>query len=205
MIARSTLRYEGPRTGLRDAEPMVNSGATDEGRRVEPLTGRPLVGRQLGSPTRFGRCTPKPANALKLVDLCHRDGHARLQCDERCHGPVVRDRAQQTVELTGASLPAGRSHTTEDTKMCGMSPGRIVAFERSVETVRHGIASPAGPSESTRQTPTKRRPPAWSGCSHGVRQPAQPAAAAGSVPAPDTALSQRCCDTGSPCVLQDTA
>ena len=37
---------QGPRTGLREAVPIVNCGAIGERRRVEPVRGRPLIGRQ---------------------------------------------------------------------------------------------------------------------------------------------------------------
>src|SRR6185295_1340988 len=65
--AMSAFRYCGPRTGLRELLPIVNCGAMVK---AEVLKNRAVLrsddGR-LGSLLKFGRCVPKPANALKLV------------------------------------------------------------------------------------------------------------------------------------------
>ena len=82
MSAKSTSRYEGPRTGLRDAEPIVNTGATAKAAVLNHWLGVRWSAGSVGSPTRFGRCTPKPANALKFVVWVTADRHARLQRDE---------------------------------------------------------------------------------------------------------------------------
>src|SRR6185503_4385662 len=65
--ARSTFRYAGPRTGFRDAFPMVNCGATENAAVLNQCWGVRSPAGSAGSPARFGRCTPKPAKALKFV------------------------------------------------------------------------------------------------------------------------------------------
>src|SRR5918999_816000 len=64
---RSTLRYDGPRTGLRDDVPSVNCGAIANAAVLNQRAGVRLPAGNSGSPTRFGRCVPKPAKALKFV------------------------------------------------------------------------------------------------------------------------------------------
>src|SRR5258708_34928810 len=65
--ATSTLRYDGPRTGLRDAEPIVNGGATAKAAVLNHCPAVRAPAANAGSPMRCGRWTPKPANALELV------------------------------------------------------------------------------------------------------------------------------------------
>src|SRR6185295_5058331 len=63
----SAFRYCGPRTGLRELLPIVNCGAIVN---VDVSKNCAVVrsdDERFGSLTRFGRCVPKPANALKLV------------------------------------------------------------------------------------------------------------------------------------------
>src|SRR5262249_40563892 len=65
--ARSTLEYDGPRTGFRLADPIVNCGATAKALVLNQCCGDRWPAGNSGLPTRFGRCTPNPANALKFV------------------------------------------------------------------------------------------------------------------------------------------
>src|SRR5436309_9624789 len=67
MTARSTLRYDGPRTGFREDDPIVNGGAAANAAVSNQCCGVRWSAGSIGSPTRFGRCTPKPAKALLLV------------------------------------------------------------------------------------------------------------------------------------------
>src|SRR5947208_14812659 len=122
MSARSTSRYEGPRTGFRDAEPTVNCGAMVKAAGSNHWPGVRGPGGNAGSPERFGRCTPKPANALKFVVCVTATGAP--------DSSVTRDAIVQSLAIAPATpcncrarpAPAGRSHTTDDTKTCGMSP-----------------------------------------------------------------------------------
>src|SRR5215470_3222129 len=67
MSARSTSRYDGPRTGFLDAEPSVNTGAAVNAAVLNHWLGVRWSARSVGSATRLGRCTPKPNAALKFV------------------------------------------------------------------------------------------------------------------------------------------
>ena len=63
----SAFRYCGPRTGLRELLPIVNCGAIVNAVVLKNLAVVRSEDGRFGSLTRFGRCVPKPANALKLV------------------------------------------------------------------------------------------------------------------------------------------
>ena len=65
--ATSRLRYAGPRTGLRELLPMVNCGAIVNGAVLKKRAVVCSDEERFGFATRFGRCVPKPANALKFV------------------------------------------------------------------------------------------------------------------------------------------
>src|SRR5262245_48513624 len=102
--AKSTLRYDGPRTGLRDAEPIVNCGAMANADVLNQCAGVRSPAGSSGSPTRFGRCTPKPANALKFV-VC-----------------VTATGTPDSSVTIDVNVQPRQSHTTDDTNTCGMSP-----------------------------------------------------------------------------------
>src|SRR5262245_18586613 len=65
--ARSRLRYPGPRTGLRELVPIVNGPAGEKALVLNHRAVDRSSDGSVGSPARFGRCVPKPANALLLV------------------------------------------------------------------------------------------------------------------------------------------
>src|SRR6267142_922931 len=107
--ARSTSRYEGPRIGFRDAEPIVKMGALTKAAVLNHWLGVRWPAGRVGSPMRFGRCTPKPNGALLFV-VC------------------------VTATGTGGQVPHQRGH--EDVRDVAR---RDVALARPVEAVRHGV------------------------------------------------------------------
>ena len=104
--------------------PSVNCGAIGERRGVEPLRSASAdPAGSVGSPTRFGRCTPKPAKALKLVVCVTATGTPDCSVTSAVDRPVVDERAEHAVQLSWRGpRPTGRSQTTDETKTCGMSP-----------------------------------------------------------------------------------
>src|SRR4051812_20910026 len=102
---RSTFRYDGPRTGLRDADPMVKIGASAKAAVLNhSLVVRSSAGR-FGLSVRFGRCTPKPANAFAFG-----------VCVTAIGAPDC------TVTTAVAVHPFATSQTADAAKRCGMSP-----------------------------------------------------------------------------------
>src|SRR5262245_44361376 len=122
MRAMSRFRYPGPRTGLRELVPIVNWGAVQN----TLVSNQRLVDRwsdgSVGSPFRFGRWVPKPANALLLVACATAIGTP----DWSVSSPVtlqsltIAPRLPSTFERR--LVPHGRSQTPAATKMFGMSP-----------------------------------------------------------------------------------
>src|SRR5437764_4279799 len=104
LIARSRLRYAGPLIGLRDALPSVNIGAIAKALVLNQWSGVRWSAGNSGSPTRLGRWTPNPANALKLV-----------VCVTATGTPDCSVRIPDSVQLWIVHTPAA-------TKTCGMSP-----------------------------------------------------------------------------------
>src|SRR5262245_5890963 len=67
MTARSRLRYPGPRTGLRELVPIVNGPAAENALVLNQRAVDRSSDGSVGSPFKFGRCVPKPANPLLFV------------------------------------------------------------------------------------------------------------------------------------------
>src|SRR5262245_31794377 len=105
--------------GLRDAEPSVNCGASANAEVLNHLVG--VRSMSFGSPSRFGRCEPKPANAFAFVWVT-------ATGEPDCSVTIVDTdqslaRAPSTPRGDSARpLPIGRSHTPDATNRCGMSP-----------------------------------------------------------------------------------
>src|SRR5439155_4429922 len=100
----STLRYAGPRTGLRDALPSANWGVTANALGLNhPFASRTSAG-SAGAAISVGRCTPKPANALKLVACVTATG------------------TPDWSVTIAATVHPRQSQTTDETNTCGMSP-----------------------------------------------------------------------------------
>src|SRR3954447_6275696 len=118
----STLRHEGPRTGVRDALPSVNCGATVNAVTSNQCAGVRWADRRAGFDTRLGRCTPKPANALKLVAWVTAIGTP--DCAVTIPLSVQSDAIQPSAPrgCHRRPCPAGSSHTADETNTFGMSP-----------------------------------------------------------------------------------
>ena len=114
--ARSTSRYDGPRTGLREADPIVNCGR-GERRRVEPVARRPLVGGQRRIADEIRPLRREAGEAREVVACVTAIGMPDCSVMMRRRRPVVHQRAEQ--RRGGAShgpRPTGRSHTADATK-----------------------------------------------------------------------------------------
>src|SRR5581483_10245486 len=122
MRARSTLRYAGPRTGFRDADPSVNCGATAKAAVLNQCAGVLWSAGSVGSPTRLGRCTPKPANALKFVAWVTAIGIPDCNVAIRVTVQSLASAPHTPRSALSRPAPTGRSHTIDDTNTCGMSP-----------------------------------------------------------------------------------
>src|SRR5262245_10022471 len=122
MSARSTSRYDGPRTGFLDAEPSVNTGAAVNAAVLNHRLGVRWSAGTVGSATRLGRCTPKPNAELKLVVCVTAIGTP--DCS------VISEVADQSLKIAprmpgswwARPAPIGTSQTTDETKTCGISP-----------------------------------------------------------------------------------
>ena len=189
----TTARAPGSATPI----PMRELRRDGERRGVEPLRGRALVGRQRRIADEVRPLHAEAGERVEVGRLRDRDRHARLQRDER-RRPSSRWRARRArraavVRAPGADRQVPHHRRHEDVRDVA---GRVVALERAVEAVGDRIVRDRARSESTRRTPTRRRPPASSACRRPSTTGRATAAGAGSARARRSASCRRCCDTG---------
>src|SRR3954471_19771784 len=81
-----------------------------------------LPAGSVGSPITFGRCVPKPANALLLVVWVTASGMPDCSVSTPVSvQSLTRAPATPLAHLL-RPVPHGMSHTADATRMCGMSP-----------------------------------------------------------------------------------
>src|SRR5436190_15332482 len=122
MSARSTSRYDGPRTGFRDDEPMVKTGAAVKAAVLNHRLGVRWSAGSVGSSTRFGLCTPKPKAALLFVVCVIATGIPDCSVMRVVTVQLLANAPSTPLNCRRRPVPAGRSHTTDDTNTWGMSP-----------------------------------------------------------------------------------
>src|SRR5262249_33615650 len=133
--ATSTSRYDGPRTGFRDAVPSVNGPAGTKAAVLNQWPGVRWSAGNVGSPTRFGRWVPNPANALLFVVCVTATGIPDCSVTTALTFQSLTTAPRAPCAWRARPDPIGRSQTTEAARTCGMSPFEysraVVRFEMS--------------------------------------------------------------------------
>ena len=117
-------------TGLRDAEPIVNTGATANAAVLNHCVGRPLVGGQRRIADEIRPLHAEAGERVEIRRLRHRDRHAGLQRD-RAPSPSSRwrsRRARRAADARGPRRSADpRRPTTRTRAACRRSSSRARA------------------------------------------------------------------------------
>src|SRR5262245_41241592 len=122
ITAKSTFLNDGPRTGLREADPSVNTGAVENAFALNQWSGVRWSAGSVGSPIRFGRCVPKPAKSLKFVTCVTAIGTPDCRVTRVVIVQSFTSAPAHPWRDFARPLPKGKSHTTDETKRWGMSP-----------------------------------------------------------------------------------
>src|SRR4029453_904917 len=111
----STSRYDGPRTGLREADPIVNGLASANAAVLNQRAGVRSSAGSVGSPTRFGRCVVKPAYPSEFACVTA-TGTPDCMVITVATVQSFASAPSTPAGFFGRPSPIGRSHTTDAPK-----------------------------------------------------------------------------------------
>src|SRR4249920_2560924 len=101
---------------------MANCGATANAVVSNHWLDERLWDGSVGLPTRFGRWTPKPANALKFVVCVTAMGTPDCSVTSPVTVQSLAMAPSHPSSWWARPAPYGMSQTTDDSNTCGMSP-----------------------------------------------------------------------------------